>query len=181
MTSCFSPMGHEGISLREWGGGRISLPKGLGGRYGFGEMRILGIDGGSRRVGVALSDELGLTAQPVTTLSRGSNRELIEALQALIGDEEIELVVVGLPLRLDGSEGGAARKARRLAKVIADELNLPTELWDERFTSVQAERLLIDAGVRRQKRRGPTDRIAAAIMLQSFLDARGSQNMGGAT
>jgi putative Holliday junction resolvase len=134
-------------------------------------MRVVGLDGGTRRVGVALSDELGLTAQPLATIIHGTDDEIIARLRGALGDARPDLVVVGLPLRLDGTEGGAARAARRLAALVHDRLAVPCELWDERLTSAQAERVLIDAGLSRERRRGPTDRVAAAIMLQSFLDA----------
>ncbi len=134
-------------------------------------MRVLGLDPGRKRIGVAVSDELGLTAQPVATISRGTNVQTLERLRVALADAVVESVVVGLPLRLDGSEGGAARRAREFAELVSQELELPAEMWDERFTSVQADRLLIEAGVRRKDRKGKTDRLAAAIMLQSFLDA----------
>ncbi len=136
-------------------------------------MRVLGLDPGSRRIGVALSDELGVIAQPVATIEVAGNKKTMEALEAALGETRPELVVVGLPLRLDGSEGGAARKARQLAALVKDRLGLPVELWDERMTSVQADRLLRDAGLDARARRGTTDRVAAAIMLQSYLDAHG--------
>jgi putative Holliday junction resolvase len=138
-------------------------------------MRVIGLDVGTKRVGVALSDELGLTAQPLATLSRGTDRELMEELRAALGDVRPDLVVVGLPLRLDGSEGGSARAARSLATLVGEEFEVDAELWDERFTSVQADRLLQEAGLNSKRRRGITDRVAAAIMLQSYLDAHGDR------
>ncbi len=137
-------------------------------------MRVVGLDGGSRRVGVALSDELGVIAHPLTTLNRGSDTEFVDRLIKALGKVQPQMVVVGLPLRLDGTEGGAARKARHLASIVGQGLGVPTELWDERFTSVQAERVLKEAGLRRKKRKGITDRVAAAIMLQAYLDAHQS-------
>lgn len=141
-------------------------------------MRVVGLDPGTKRVGVALSDELGITAQPLTTLKGAKSESLIDDLRVALGDVCPDSFVVGLPLRLDGSEGGAARKARELARRIEEAFNVPVELWDERLTSVQAERMLIDSGVRRSKRKGLTDRVAAAILLQAFLDAR-SSSIGG--
>lgn len=134
-------------------------------------MRVVGLDVGTKRVGVALSDELGLTAQPLVTLNVGTDAELIESLSIALGDVCPDLIVVGLPLRLDGSEGGSARAARKLAALVGERFDVTTDLWDERFTSVQAERVLKEAGLRRERRRGVTDRVAAAIMLQSYLDA----------
>ena len=135
-------------------------------------MRVLGLDPGSKRIGLALSDELGLTAQPLATVSRGSDRETVERIRVALAGVEVDRLVVGLPLRLDGSEGGAARAARRLGEVVSGALGVEVELWDERLTSVQAERLLVEAGVGRAARRGATDRVAAAILLQCYLDAR---------
>jgi putative Holliday junction resolvase len=134
-------------------------------------MRIVGIDGGRRRVGVARSDELGIIAQPLATVERTSDRGLLEGLAVALEGEPFERFVVGLPLRLDGTEGGAAREARRLAALLADSFGVPADLWDERLTTAQAERILLDAGLDARRRRGPTDRVAAAIMLQSYLDA----------
>ncbi len=135
-------------------------------------MRILGIDPGSRRIGVALSDELGLTAQPLTTIERGHDHQTLERLDQALGHLRPDRVVVGLPLRLDGTEGGAARRARELARLLETHLGVPAELWDERLTSVQADRILRQGGLDGRARRGATDRVAAAIMLQSYLDAR---------
>lgn len=140
-------------------------------RYTLWPMRVVGLDVGTKRVGVALSDELGLTAQPKATISRGSDAEFIDALSVALGDVIPDLVVVGLPLRLDGSEGGSARAARVLATLVGEHYEVATDLWDERFTSIQADRVLKEAGLRRERRRGVTDRVAAAIMLQSYLDA----------
>ena len=135
-------------------------------------MRVLGLDAGSRRIGVALSDPLGLTAQPVATVDRGGDEETLERIRVALGGAEVDLAVVGLPLRLDGSEGGAARDARRLGDLVARGLGVRVELWDERMTTAEAERLLVEAGVRRERRKRARDRVAAAIMLQSYLDAR---------
>jgi putative holliday junction resolvase len=138
-------------------------------------MRVVGLDGGTKRIGVALSDELGITAQPLTTLQNKKDRDVIDDLRVALGDVQPDAFVIGLPLRLDGSEGGAARKARSLARAVEEAFQVPVELWDERFTSVQAERMLIESGLRRDKRKGVTDRVAAAILLQSYLDANSSR------
>ncbi len=135
-------------------------------------MRVLGLDPGSRRIGVALSDELGVIAQPLATIKRTGDVKTMDSLESALGEVRPELVVVGLPLRLDGSEGGAARKARKFAALVEARFEVPIELWDERMTSVQADRMLMDAGLDARARRGATDRVAAAIMLQSYLDAK---------
>lgn len=136
-------------------------------------MIWIALDLGSRRIGVAISDPAGIIAQPHTTLDSGAKGAFpLSELRRLIAERNVGGIVVGLPRRLDGSHGPAAQAAETLAQQLRDELDLPVELWDERLTSVQAERLLVDAGVRRKKRRGATDRIAAALILQGFLDHR---------
>ena len=130
------------------------------------------MDPGSCRIGVALSDELGVTAQPWATIERGNNAETDARLRLALGEVILDEVVVGLPLRLDGSEGGAARHARAFAVLLETEFRVPVELWDERLTTVQAQRELREAGLKGPALKGATDRVAAALMLQSFLDAR---------
>lgn len=133
--------------------------------------RIVGLDYGERRIGVAASDPLGLTAQPVTVidLRRGA---LADQLPPLLAELEAELVVVGLPVSLSGGEGPSAAAARRFAAEVGDICGLPVELFDERFSSVTADRVLVDAGVRRERRKAVRDKLAAAVMLQAYLDHR---------
>ncbi len=134
-------------------------------------MIWMGIDIGSRRVGVAVSDAGGIIAHPLATLDTGKDGSLpLGPLTELVSDRQVGGIVVGLPRRLDGTHGPEARAAEAVAEQLRAELGIRVELWDERLTSVQAERLLVDAGVRRAKRRGATDRIAAALILQGFLD-----------
>jgi len=132
----------------------------------------LGLDPGSVRVGLAATDPTATIAGPVATLSRRDGA----ALWARIRDEAQRRgaahVVVGLPRRLDGSEGEAALAARELAAEASRETGLPVEMWDERLTTVSAERALVEAGMRRERRRRTIDAVAAAIMLQAWLDAR---------
>jgi putative Holliday junction resolvase len=136
-------------------------------------MTWIALDPGSRRIGVAISDDRGIIATPLATLEAGKGGVFPwAALRALIEEREVDGIVVGLPCRLDGSYGPEAQAAEELAQQLRDDMELPVELWDERLTSVEAERLLIEAGVRRKKRRGATDRIAAALILQGFLDHR---------
>ena len=137
-------------------------------------MIWMGIDIGSRRVGVAVSDAGGIIAHPLTTLDAGKDGALpLVPLTELVADREVGGIVVGLPRRLDGTHGPEALAAEAVAEQLRAELGIRVELWDERLTSVQAERLLVDAGVRRKKRKGATDRIAAALILQGFLDRQG--------
>jgi putative Holliday junction resolvase len=134
--------------------------------------RILGIDYGNRRIGMAVSDPLGLTAQPLPPIPRESDRKDI----AEIGRRAAELgatsVVLGLPLLLNGDEGPAASRARVFGARIEEELSMPVTLWDERMTTVQSERHLIHSGVRRERRKELRDSLSAMFLLQCVLDLR---------
>jgi putative Holliday junction resolvase len=143
-------------------------------------MVCMGIDVGTRRIGVAISDPLGMIAQPLTTLEapRGGGVPL-DALRAIVEERGVERIVVGLPLRMDGSHGPEAQAAAAIAEEIGAALRIEVVLEDERLSSVEAERLLIEAGVRRQERKGTTDRVAAAIILQSHLDGLAGGRAGG--
>lgn len=132
----------------------------------------LGLDAGTVRVGLAATDPTGTLASPVAVLLRSRVRELWDRVRREAGDRAAEVVVVGLPRELDGSEGPAAADARRLAADAARETGLPVEMWDERFTSAQAERELIAGGMRRDRRRTTVDGVAAALMLQGWVDAQ---------
>lgn len=134
-------------------------------------IRILGLDIGSVRVGVALSDPLGLTAQPLEVIDR-RKVNAVQRIADLVREHEVSTIVIGQPLRLDGSAGPAVEAVTAFARELSAAVSVPIEPWDERMTTAQAERELIGAGVRREKRRQQIDRIAAAIILQSFLDAR---------
>jgi putative Holliday junction resolvase len=133
--------------------------------------RILAVDPGSRRIGVALSDPDRIVAQPLITLSSGGRRKDVAALVELAREHGAVAVVVGLPYNMDGSEGPSFAACARLIKDLLDASGLPVRGWDERLTSVQAERTLVSAGVRRDRRRleGMVDRVAAALILESFL------------
>ncbi|HSI05369.1 MAG: Holliday junction resolvase RuvX [Myxococcota bacterium] len=132
-------------------------------------MRILALDLGEARVGVALSDPLGMTAQPLEVVER---YRLLKRLPELIAEYEVQRIVVGLPLRLDGSKGQAAQAVKAAAKEIEAAVKLPVELWDERLTTAQAQRMLIGADVSRKGRKSNVDKVAAALILQSYLDAK---------
>ena len=133
-------------------------------------MRWMGLDVGERRIGVALSDPGGLIAQPHATLRVHRQDVPIEELERLLAEHDVEAIVVGLPKRLDGSKGPAALAAERFAEELRSALGIEVVLWDERLSSVEADRRLIEAGVGRRRRRTATDRVAAAIILQSYLD-----------
>lgn len=131
--------------------------------------RILAIDHGSKRIGFALSDELGWTAQPLETFHRRNPEADIRHIQELVREHEVERVLVGLPLRLDGESGPAAKLVEEFIQLLEPALSVPVVTWDERMTTCAAEDLLIAADVGRRKRKGIVDRIAAAILLQSYL------------
>lgn len=136
-------------------------------------MRALGVDLGSRRVGVAVSDSAGSLASPLEVIERSGDEERDHRrLADLVAEFEAEVVVVGLPISLDGTDGPAATAYRAEARRLGDRLAVPVETYDERFTTVTAERQLRDAGVRGPDRRGIIDKVAAAVLLQAWLDAR---------
>ena len=134
---------------------------------------MLGIDAGERRVGVAISDQTRLIATPLTVLDRQRGLgPVLDRLTQLALREDVERVVVGLPLNADGSEGPQARRARDFARVASRVLALPVELWDERLSTQEAEAIVRDQGrnPKRLRERGQIDAIAAAVILQDFLD-----------
>ena len=135
-------------------------------------MRILAVDPGSKRVGVALSDPTATIAQALMTVPAQPAATLASRLAEIAKAHEAQRIVVGLPLRLDGTQGPEAIAARELAAGIRTASGLPVELVDERLTTVAAERSLVAGGVRREKRRLTVDRVAAALMLQAHLDRR---------
>ena len=134
----------------------------------------MAIDPGSKRVGVALSDPTATIAQALVTVPAQPASTLVSRLAEIARAHEAERIVVGLPLRLDGTQGPEAIAARELAAGIRKASGLPVELVDERMTSVAAERSLVEGGVRREKRRLTVDRVAAALLLQAHLDRRRS-------
>jgi len=137
--------------------------------------RHMGLDIGSRTVGVALSDPLGLTAQPLEVIRFQRWEEAEERIQQLVQAYEVEHVVVGLPRRTDGRYGPEAERVRQLAQQLQERLGVPCHLWDERFSTAQAQRVLLEGDVSRRRRRQVIDQTAAAIVLQAYLDARRRQ------
>ncbi|MGC6491467.1 MAG: Holliday junction resolvase RuvX [Myxococcota bacterium] len=135
-------------------------------------MIALALDVGTKTIGVAVSDGLGMMAHPVTTLSRRSVVKDAEALEDLVKKHRATQLVVGLPLELDGSEQRSAKLARQVGEALAERSRLPVAYVDERFTSVDAERQLIAAGMSRAKRKLVIDQQAAVLILKSWLDAR---------
>lgn len=134
--------------------------------------RILAIDYGSRRMGLAVSDALGITAQGLETLERKNKRSDFARLERLIREHQIAEIVLGNPLRMSGEEGTQSRKVAEFAAELRRRFGLAVHLWDERLTSSEANRLLRDAEVSLQKRTQAVDRMAATLILQSFLQAR---------
>jgi len=131
--------------------------------------RVLAIDYGTKRIGIALSDELGWTAQPLETLNRRTLDWDIAHIASLVGTYEVRQVLLGFPLQLDGREGPAIQAMREFQVRLEQGVPVPVILWDERLTTKSAEDLLIAADVSRKKRKGVVDRIAASILLQSYL------------
>ena len=137
------------------------------------EGRLLGLDPGARRIGLALSDETQLLAQPLTTLTRRTGKRFPMArLIALMKEHAVTGAVVGLPLAADGSEGKAARAARELAGDIARHSRVAVELWDERFTTARARQAVREMGGTTRGREADVDALAATLLLQHYLDAR---------
>jgi putative Holliday junction resolvase len=134
-------------------------------------VRRLSIDPGAKRVGLAWSDGETSIALPHKTLSATNRGALLSALLAEIADLAVAEVIVGLPLQLDGTEGEAARRSRLLATQLEKATSARVVLWDERLTTVSAERALREAGIKARDQRGKVDRAAATILLQSYLDA----------
>lgn len=134
-------------------------------------MRILALDHGTKRIGIAVSDELKMIAQPLEYILAEPSANLLARLKELIRDKEVELILVGMPRNMDGSYGPAAQKVQEFVTTLKGALTVPIKLWDERLTSAQANRLLIQGNVRRDKRKEKVDKMAAAILLQSYLDS----------
>ncbi|MCL5097459.1 MAG: Holliday junction resolvase RuvX [Candidatus Omnitrophica bacterium] len=135
-------------------------------------MRILAIDHGTKRMGIAVSDELQTIAQPLEYIPAKPFDEFVSRLQTIIGQQKVALILVGLPRNMDGSYGPAAALVREFVSALKAVVAVPIQTWDERLTSVQANRYLIGADVRRSKRKERVDQVAAAILLQSYLDSR---------
>ena len=133
-------------------------------------MRLLALDFGSTNIGVAVSDPLGLTAQGVCTLRRRSHAEDMAAIRAYVDEYQPEAFVMGLPLNMDGSRGPAVDKVQSFASLLKQEFALPVYFQDERLTTVAAQKTLIAGDTRRQKRRQLVDKLAATLILSTYLD-----------
>jgi putative Holliday junction resolvase len=134
--------------------------------------RILGLDVGTRRIGIAVSDPLGFTAQGLPTLHRRNRRYDHSELRKVVREYEVSEIVVGNPLRMSGESGVQAEKIAGFAAQLEEEFSLPVHLWDERLSTAEAHRLLDETAIRDARRKEVIDKMAAVLILQSFLDAR---------
>ena len=141
-------------------------------------MRIMGLDVGSHTIGVALSDELGLTAQGLETIRRKSTAQDLQELSRIVTKYQVSKIVVGLPKNMDGTLGPQAEKMLKWRETLQENLALPVDTWDERLSTVGATRVLLEADVSRKKRKQSVDKIAAVIILQGYLDANRKHGNG---
>lgn len=137
-------------------------------------MRILAIDFGEKRIGIAISDPLKIIAQPLTFIKRKSIEEDINKIKNIINEYAVEEILFGLPLRTNGEEGTEVKKVKEFAKILNKNVNVKINFWDERWTTKQAEEVLTLFDTSRKKKKKNIDRISAAIILQSYLDNRSS-------
>ncbi len=134
-------------------------------------MRILALDPGTVRVGVAISDELRMMARPLEFIPAEPFTALVDRVKELIRDQQVELIVVGMPRNMDGTYGEAAAKAREFVAALKDVILVPIRTWDERLTTVSAAKALRSGGTKASQQRGKIDAAAAAILLQGYLDS----------
>jgi putative holliday junction resolvase len=136
------------------------------------QSRVLALDLGKKRIGMALSDELGVTAQGLETLERSNIREDLARISQLAADKNVSLILMGNPLHMSGREGRQAEYARDFGERLRTASGIPVEFWDERLTTVAAQRVLRESGISIEKRAKAVDRLAAVILLESYLDSR---------
>ncbi|MEN6371511.1 MAG: Holliday junction resolvase RuvX [Armatimonadota bacterium] len=140
-------------------------------------MKLMGLDIGEKRIGVALSDDTGSFAFPFTTIVRTvSEKADLRSIVRIIEEENVSKVIAGIPIMLSGQEAVQAEKIRAFAGKLARRLRIPLEYWDERYSTAEAERMLIDAGKSREARKNIIDKAAAAVILQSYIDAKGNDS-----
>lgn len=135
-------------------------------------MRLMGLDVGTKTIGIALSDEAGITAQPVTTLKRSSIKKDLEELLRLAGDRQVRGFVVGMPINMDGTEGPRSKSVQKFVELLKEKTGLPVYTWDERFSTIAVTRVLVEGDLSRKRRKEVVDKMAAAYILQGFLDSR---------
>ncbi len=141
-------------------------------------MRVMGLDIGSNTIGVAVSDELGLTAQGLKTIRRKSREEDLREIGTIISELEIRKIVVGLPINMDGTVGKQAEMVLKWKKVLEENCGLPVVTWDERLSTVGASKILLEADLSRNKRKKVIDKLAAVLILQGYLDQSRTENHG---
>jgi putative Holliday junction resolvase len=139
-------------------------------------MKILGLDLGSKTIGVAMSDDLFITAQVLTSIQRTSLKKDLAIIVGLVDEYQVQEIVVGLPINMDGSTGDSARKAEAFIEKLRETIPIKIIPWDERLSTVAAERILLEGDLSRKKRRKVIDRLSAAIILQGYLDSRPREN-----
>ncbi len=147
--------------------GRLLWGKTLQKRYG---MRILGLDYGDSRIGVAVSDPMGWTAQGLKTIRNKGNNHVIDELAKIIDQYDVEKIVLGLPKNMDGSLGERAERTILFKAVLENKLDIMVEEWDERLTTAAAGRTMIETGLKRSKKKGMVDKLSAIYILQGYLD-----------
>lgn len=140
-------------------------------------MRILGLDPGEKRIGVAVSDPLGITAQGIEIIEYASPDKALDEINSICLKYGVEKIVVGLPLHMSGEKGTAAEKAEEFAEELRRKLNIPVAMVDERLTSSRVEKTLLEGGVRRKKRREVRDKLAAVLILEQYLTMQKNENM----
>ncbi len=133
--------------------------------------RIIALDHGERRIGVAVSDEAGIIAMPLCVIEVKNVRQVMTELQRICAEKDAGVIVVGMPLNMNGSAGPRAEKTDGFVKTLQENLHIPVETWDERLSSKAAERMLIDCDVSRGRRKQVIDKLAAQVILQSYLDS----------
>lgn len=136
-------------------------------------MRILGLDLGKKRIGVAVSDEAGITAQPLATIKRSNYRKDLEEVLKFAGEYSVKEILVGMPVRTDGTIGEGSRYVLDFIEKLKNATDLPVNTWDERFSTAAVERVLIEGDVSRAGRKKVVDKLAAAYILQGYLDSLG--------
>jgi putative Holliday junction resolvase len=139
-------------------------------------MRIMGLDIGTRTIGIAISDEMGITAQGLKTLRRKSMEEDFKEIGAIIREFEIEKIVVGLPKNMDGTSGRQAEKVLEWMEALKERIEIPVATWDERLSTVGASKVLLEADLSRKKRKKVIDKVAAVLILQGYLDRSRRKN-----
>jgi putative holliday junction resolvase len=138
-------------------------------------MRLLGIDYGDRRIGVAISDELGITARGLDVITVKGREQTLKAVEDFILRFGVDKIVIGYPIRLDGTEGVQCAKVDRFAGILAERFCIPVVKWDESLSTKEAEEIMIEAGIKRKKKRQMVDKLAAAIILQDYLRTTGKK------